>query len=403
MEPHDEYYYGEGRRAQPRAPVGAFIWPLLFLLVILGFLFWRFWPHEDRQALVAQSRPVEARGKLSPLEEANIAVFKHASPSVVHVSNMAVAGNGLFNTEQTTGTGSGWVWDDQGLIVTNYHVVKGADRVKVILADKDRTSRESTEWVEYPDKDIAVIWIHNVPKEKLHPMAIGESHSLQVGQITYAIGNPFGLDQTLTTGVISALNRTIESAGGQPISGMIQTNAAINPGNSGGPLLDSAGRLIGMNTAILSPSGAFAGIGFAIPVDEINRIVPQMIAKFKQGQQGQTVEVSPQVPYIGVTLLDQSTAEQLGVDHGVVIVQVAPNSPAAKVGLHGIRFGKGGQPELGDIIVGVDGKPVDDSRELHAAIRKHKVGDTITLTILRDDQEQPIKVKLEALPAHRHQ
>jgi S1-C subfamily serine protease len=173
------------------------------------------------------------------------------------------------------GTGTGFIWDENGFIVTNYHVVEGARAARVILSD--RSTYESGRIWGYPDKDLAVIRI-DAPKEKLKPIAVGTSHDLRVGQKTFAIGNPFGLDQTLTAGIVSALGRQIESANGRPIQGVIQTSAAINPGNSGGPLLDSAGRLIGVNTAILSPSGAFAGIGFAIPVDEVNRLVPQLIA-----------------------------------------------------------------------------------------------------------------------------
>jgi S1-C subfamily serine protease len=237
-------------------------------------------------------------------------------------------------------------------------------------------------WAD-PDKDIAVLWI-DVPRDKLHPIPIGTSHDLKVGQIVYALGDPFGLDQTMTTGMVSALGRTIETSGGQPISGAIQTSAAINPGNSGGPLLDSAGRLIGMNTAILSPSGAFAGIGFAIPVDEINQIVPQLIAH------GKVVR-----PRLGVQVAPDQLARRLGVDEGALVLKVVPNSAAAKAGLRGTERSKGEHIHLGDVIVAVDGKAIANGKELSAAVQQHKVGDTVKLTIIRDDKRQDVQVTLQ--------
>ncbi|HZU37590.1 MAG TPA: trypsin-like peptidase domain-containing protein [Gemmataceae bacterium] len=400
MASHDEYDYlgREPRRQQPS--LAPFLWPLLFLLILLGVLFWRFWPRESREDLNAQPRPVVARGALSPMEQANIELFKSVSPSVVHVSNMSVARAGLFTDETTRGTGSGFIWSDEGIIVTNDHVVRGADRLKIILADKERTTRETTEWIEYPGKDIAVVWIRNVAKSKLKPIMIGESHDLQVGQLTYAIGNPFGLDQSLTTGVVSALGRTIQSASGQPISNVIQTSAAINPGNSGGPLLDSAGRLIGMNTAILSPSGAFAGIGFAIPVDEINQIVPMMIAKFKQQQGGTHGVIAP--PGIGVEIAPEQLARRAGVEHGLLILGVVPGGPAAKAGLRGTRVDEDDNVQLGDVILAVDGQQVDSGNQLRSIIRKHKVGDVLTLTIVRDDKQRDVKVTLAPLATQQH-
>jgi S1-C subfamily serine protease len=397
VQPHDYYHYGEPPPRPQRHSIAPMLWPLLFLLVLLGLLFWRFWPHQGREALDAQPRAVTARGALSPMEEANIDLFKTVSPSVVHVSNMAVAQSGFFNEETTRGTGSGFIWSDQGIIVTNYHVVKGADQLKIILPDKERTTRTTTEWIEYPAKDIAVVWIHSVSKKKLKPIMIGDSHSLQVGQLTYAIGNPFGLDQTLTTGVVSALGRTIESAGGQPISNVIQTSAAINPGNSGGPLLDSAGRLIGMNTAILSPSGAFAGIGFAIPVDEINQTVPMMIAKFKQQQNGQHGTLRPLDP--GVDIAPEQLARRAGVDRGLLILSVRPGSPAAQAGLRGTRVDEDGNIQLGDVILAVDGHDVRTNNQWRYIVGQHHVGDELTLTILRDDREREVKLTLEPLPS----
>jgi S1-C subfamily serine protease len=231
----------------------------------------------------AQPRAVTPRGDLAADEQSTIDLFKAVSPSVVHVTNLAAERDPFSRNVQAVprGTGTGFIWDENGFIVTNYHVVDGASAARVILAD--RSTYDSTQIWGYPDKDLAVIRI-NAPKAKLKPIVVGTSRDLQVGQTAFAIGNPFGLDQTLTTGIVSALGREIESASGRPIEGVIQTSAAINPGNSGGPLLDSAGRLVGVNTAIISPSGAFAGIGFAIPVDEVNRVVPQLIDHGKAGQ-----------------------------------------------------------------------------------------------------------------------
>ena len=266
------------------------VYMLLFLAT--GLLAWRFWPgngifgqlHETVGDKTAQARVITPRGSLAEDEKSTIELFKEASPSVVYVTSLSEYRD-RFNLniqEIPRGTGSGIIWDDKGRIITNYHVIKGASAIHVTLAD------HST-WKVYQakynaDKDLAVLWI-DAPKTRLRPLPIGESSKLQVGQKVFAIGNPFGLDQTLTTGIISALNREIQADNGENIKGMIQTDAAINPGNSGGPLLDSAGRLIGVNTAILSPSGTSAGIGFAIPVDEVNRVVPRLIRFEKVARQ----------------------------------------------------------------------------------------------------------------------
>jgi S1-C subfamily serine protease len=268
--------------------------------------------------------------------------------------------------------------------VTNYHVVKGGDSAQVTLAD--HSSYEAEQVWAYPDRDIAVIWI-KAPKSKLHPIELGSSHDLKVGQITYALGDPFGLDQTMTTGIVSALGRQIQSANGRTIPGVIQTSAAINPGNSGGPLLDSAGRLIGMNTAIVSPSGTFAGIGFAIPVDDINPIVTQLI------QHGKVVR-----PGLGVQLAEDQLAQRLGVDRGALIIKVVSDSAADKAGLRPTRRDpRSGHIHLGDVIVAVDGKPINSAKDLYGALEHHKVGDTVTLTIERDGERQDVPVTLQEL------
>jgi len=384
----------EGPYRRPRHSLASFVWPLLFLLVLIGLLFWRFWPHGSPANLSVAPREVSERG--GPLwsdERKTIDLFRQVAPSVVHVTNVAEVNNGfsLNVQEEAVGTGSGFVWSDEGLIVTNYHVVKDADAVQVVLADKARSTYTTKDWVSYPAKDIAVVWI-DAPKSKLHAIRIGTSHDLQVGQLTFAIGNPFGLDQTLTTGVVSALGRQIQSVSNVPIHGVIQTNAAINPGNSGGPLLDSDGRLIGMTTAILSPSGAFAGIGFAIPVDEIYRAVPTLVAELKKQQRGQHTQVSP--PRLGVVPANDQQAEELGVSEGILIVRVLPNTPAARAGLRGTKRGPSGQIQLGDIIVSIDGEKVGSLSDLYSQLEQHKNGDTVTLTVIRDDKRRDVKVTL---------
>lgn len=373
-------------RPANRFPVFGCLFSLLLLACSLGLLIWWFWPRTQNGLNPnAQPRPVMVRGDLSELEKANIAIYEQVAPSVVHVTNLAES-RGAFNLNIQRiprGTGSGFIWDTDGHIVTNYHVVEGADAVRVMMGD--HTAFDANPVWAYPEKDIAVLTI-NAPKNKLHPIPIGTSNDLKVGQITYAIGNPFGLDQSMTNGIVSALGREVESEGHRAIQGAIQTSAPINPGNSGGPLLDSAGRLIGMNTAILSPSGASAGIGFAIPVDEINEIVPQLI------RHGKVVR-----PRLGVQVASDQLARQVGVDSGALILKVVPDSPADKAGLLGTRRGQSGRIVLGDVIVAIDGKEIKKSTELTADLEKHKVGDTVTLTVLRDGDRKDFKVTLQSL------
>jgi S1-C subfamily serine protease len=361
-------------------------WPLMVLVVCAVFLVWWFWPHGSGLNANAHARPVDPRGEYTTEEKVNISVYEKAAPAVVHVTNVRELRNS-FNLDLQQihkGTGSGFVWDEEGHIVTNYHVIDGADSAKVILADHSTYDVRKV-W-SYPDKDIAVLWI-NAPKEKLRPILIGSSHDLKVGQSAFAIGNPFGLDQTMTNGIVSALGREVQSPNGNTIQGAIQTSAAINPGNSGGPLLDSFGRLIGMNTSIISPSGAFAGIGFAIPVDDINQVVTELI------QKGKIVR-----PRIGVQLADEQLAQQLGVKKGALIWKVVPDSPAGQAGLKGTRVDENaGRISRGDIIVAVDGKAISKVQDLHAAMEKRKVGDTIDLTIERDGQRQDVKITLKAM------
>ena len=331
----------------------------------------------------AGPRTVTARGDLAADEKNTIELFRSASPSVVYITTIAVKRN-LFSLnvyEIPQGTGSGFIWDKQGKIVTNYHVISDANRIEVTLAD--HSTWKGVLVGAAPDRDIAVLQI-SAPLSKLKPISIGESDNLVVGQKVFAIGNPFGLDQTLTTGIVSALGREITSVTGRTIHDVIQTDAAINPGNSGGPLLDSAGRLIGVNTAIYSPSGGSSGVGFAVPVSEVNRVVPQIIQKGKVLRPG-----------LGVSLANKKLTRDLEIN-GVLIINVQPGSAAQKAGLKGTRQVQGGFI-LGDIIVAVNGQKIRDYNELRDEVEKYEVGATILLTIMRDNESMQVDVVLEAL------
>ncbi len=331
--------------------------------------------------LIAQSA---APTELSPEEQATIAVFERATRSVVFIANTAMQRDpwsfNLFEVPQ--GSGTGFVWSRQGHIVTNYHVIYGADAITVTLAD--RTEFKAKVVGADPDHDLAVLQIQ-ASEAALQPVIIGNSQSLRVGQKVLAIGNPFGLDHTLTTGVVSALGRTIKSMSNRTIEGVIQTDAAINPGNSGGPLLDSGGRLIGVNTQIMSPSGAFAGIGFAVPVDTVNRIVPELI------KHGKLIR-----PGLGISLVPDAMARRWGVK-GVIIGKVGRGSIAERIGLHGARETGGGRIELGDIIVAVDGKPVDTIDDLMDLMEQHKVGDEVTIEYVRGKRRLQVIAPLQAV------
>ena len=318
---------------------------------------------------------------LIPDEENTIAVFKAAAPSVVFVTNIAV-GQDLYMDEFAIpqGSGSGFVWDPEGHIVTNYHVVAGGDAFLVTL--KDHTELPAVLVGAEPRKDIAVLRVQK-PAVKLKPLAVGDSSRLQVGQKTLAIGNPFGLDNTLTTGIVSALGRQVLSVGRVTIRDMVQTDAAINPGNSGGPLLDSDGRLIGMNMSIYSPSGASAGIGFAVPVDTIKRIVPQII------RYGRSVQ-----PGIGISVLrDDQKLQLVGGVPGVVVREVESGLPAARAGVRGLRVSRG-RLSLGDVIVGVGGEEVKDYDDLYNALDRRKVGDMVEFSFLREGRRRQVRIEL---------
>ena len=361
---------------------------MLLVLCPLAVAFLLLWPWYGDYAPgpKAQPRPIAARADLSQEEKTNIAIYDQGSRSLVQITNLTEIKTAFdLDVQQVPkGVGSGFVWDQAGHIVTNYHVVDGADAVRVTLSG--RGTYEARQIAAYPDQDIAVIRI-DAPKAKLHPVLIGTSHDLKVGQVVYALGDPFGLDQTMTTGIISALSRQMESRNGRVIHGVIQISAPINPGNSGGPLLDSSGRLIGMTTAIISPSGAFAGIGFAIPIDEINQVVPQLI------NHGKVIH-----PQLGVQIAGDQLAEQLGLKEGALILKVLPNGPAAKAGLHGTRRDDSGQIHLGDIIVAIDDIKITRGKDLFAAMERFHVGDKVKVAILREGARQEIELTLQAAP-----
>ena len=356
--------------------------PLLVLAAVVGWLLYQTWQPtlHDPQAV---SRPVTARGDLAGDEQNTIDIFRSAAPSVVYITSIAVRRN-LFSLnvyEIPQGTGSGFIWDRQGRIVTNFHVISDASRLEVTLAD--HSTWKASLVGAAPDRDLAVLQI-TAPASKLQPIAVGESNNLLVGQKVFAIGNPFGLDQTLTTGIVSALGREITAVTGRTIHDVIQTDAAINPGNSGGPLLDSAGRLIGVNTAIYSPSGASSGIGFAVPVGEVNRVVPQIISKGKVLRPG-----------LGLTLANRSLTRDLGLE-GVLVLKVVSGSAAEQAGLRGTsQVGDG--LVLGDIILAVNGRKVTDYDSLRDEIERYEVGASVLLTLLRDEATAEVSVQLEAM------
>ena len=330
----------------------------------------------------AAPRAVTPRGALASDELANIDLFKRTSPSVVHITTLAVERDFFNRTVQQVpqGTGTGFVWDAGGHIVTNFHVIEGGSSARVTLADQ--TTWPARLVGAFPDRDLAVLKI-DAPREKLPPLPIGTSRDLQVGQRVYAIGNPFGLDQTLTTGIVSALNREIPSFNNRSIRGVVQTDAAINPGNSGGPLLDSAGRLIGVNTQIYSPSGASAGIGFAIPVDEVNRVVPRLI------RDGRITR-----PALGVSAANEQVHRALRLPEGVALVQVNPNGPAGRAGLQPFSRARDGSIVPGDVITAVNDEAVGSLDDMLTALEKRQPGDSVTLTVWRAGKARKVQAVL---------
>lgn len=355
----------------------------LLVLVIAAAVWWNYFQTRSIHDPDAEPHPVVARGNLADDELNTIELFEVASESVVYITSIERRRSffSLNIYEIPQGTGSGFIWDREGRVVTNYHVIEDANRVEVTLSDHSTWKAVVVGVAQ--DKDIAVLQI-SAPRDKLKPILVGESHNLRVGQKVFAIGNPFGLDYTMTTGIVSALGREIQSINGRTIQDVIQTDAAINPGNSGGPLLDSAGRLIGVNTAIFSPSGASAGIGFAVPVDIVNRVVPEII------RYGRAIK-----PGLGVTIANDSVARRLEIK-GVLLISVQPNSAADAAGLIGTRQQRG-EIILGDIIESVNGKPVSTYDGLRNEFDKYHVGDKVTLGILRDNSRISIEVELESV------
>ena len=374
-------YPSPSRTSRPRGPV------LLTAAVLVAGV----WLLARQSPTVSKGPPAEPRsitprGNLTDEEETTIDLFQNVSPSVVYITSIAHRRDffSLNVFEIPQGTGSGFIWDNQGHIVTNYHVIMEGDAVEVTLADQS-VWQATHAWVA-PDRDLAVLRI-SAPPEKLEPIPVGTSKNLRVGQKVFAIGNPFGLDQTLTTGVVSALGRTMTSVTGRDIEGVIQTDAAINPDNSGGPLLDSAARLIGVNTSIYSTSGSSAGIGFAVPVDIVNDVVPQLI------QHGRVIR-----PHLGIIPGDDSLLRRARVK-GALVWRVVPGSGAETAGLQGTRRTRRGRLLLGDIIKKIDQDPITDTNDLFDALERHEVGDVVEVTFERDGRLRTAKVRLQAPPS----
>ena len=315
-------------------------------------------------------------------EQNSTEIFREASPAVVYVTTTTLRRRSRFSLdvmEIPKGSGSGFVWHESGLVVTNFHVIAGASRMHITLQDGKDYNAELIG--SAPEKDLAVLRLLD-PPDDLVPLPLGDSTELSVGRKVLAIGNPFGLDTTLTTGVVSALGREIRAPSGRRIRGVIQTDAAINPGNSGGPLLNSLGQLIGVNTAIYSPSGASAGIGFAIPVNTVKEVVPQLISY------GHMLR-----PIMGLELASDRWRRRYGIE-GLPIVRVYPGLPADDAGLRGAYRGSRGDIRLGDVIVAIDGEPIESHDDYLTVMEQHKPGDTVEVTARFGDEERRVKVRL---------
>jgi S1-C subfamily serine protease len=370
-------------------PSDRFILRLFWLTLALALLIllWRGLPVIEAWFAPEEATPrtVTARGELAADERSTIELFEQARGSVVFITTRSLVRDfwtrDVFSVPR--GSGSGFIWDDAGHVVTNWHVVQNVSEAMVKLAD-GRSYKAALVGAS-PAHDIAVMRI-GVGFGRPPPVPLGTSHDLKVGQKVFAIGNPFGLDWTLTTGIVSALDRSLAGDNGRTIEHLIQTDAAINPGNSGGPLLDSAGRLIGINTAIYSPSGASAGIGFAVPVDTLNRVVPQLI------RDGQYLR-----PTLGIEVddsLNERLKRQLGVT-GVVVLRVAPGSGADRAGMLGATTSRDGEIVPGDIILSIDENPVESVGKLLARLDQYQVGDTVRVTVSRKGSRLTLDVALQ--------
>ncbi len=332
-------------------------------------------------ALSAAAKDIDYLSFATDDEANSTEIFSRASPSVVFVTNKALRRHFFSPNVQEIpqGAGTGFVWDNSGLIVTNYHVIAGAHRLTVTL--HDRSEHDAEVIGVAPEKDLAVLRIEE-PPDHLVTLPLGDSSELTVGRKVLAIGNPFGLDTTLTTGIVSALGREIKAPDNRKIRGVIQTDAAINPGNSGGPLLNSLGQLVGVNTAIYSPSGASAGIGFAIPVNTVKEVVPQLISY------GRILR-----PVIGVELASDRWIRRYRIE-GLPVVQVYPGLPAHKAGMTGAYRGSRGEIVLGDIITHIDGRSILNNDDYLDELEKKKPGSSIRIQTRRGEQEKTFKVKV---------
>jgi S1-C subfamily serine protease len=403
MPSYEEYGF-PARPRRFREPARS--WPAILILVVvfvlgglaLGYFLFR----PDRRTAHdpdARPREVTPRGERGADELERIRVFKDVSPGVANVDTLRIQRAGYVGlSERAVGTGSGFVWDDQGRIVTNFHVVqetlqvtpagavgiRPSATIRVTLAGGGAWNARLVGVA--PDKDLAVLQI-DAPADALKPIPVGSSGDLEVGQTVYAIGNPFGQALTFTHGIVSALDREIQSVTDRPITGVIQTDAPLNPGNSGGPLLDREGRLIGVNTAITSPSGGNVGIGYAIPVDTVNQVVTQLIRTGRAPR-----------PSLGIVVLRERDTRALGYDKGVMIAEVRPGGAAAKAGLQGFRVDPAtGRQTPGDVILAVDGEPVNTVADFERAMAKLRVQQTATLTVRRGDETQDVKVTPEGI------
>ncbi len=363
----------------------------LFLFLLAGWLGWQTCrlgqqPAGAQQTIAATSPPwITAALAAGAEEERTIAIFEQVSPSVVSVANRALMRGGFFGlqiVEVPGATGSGFVWDRKGHIISNYHVVHNASAIDV-------TMRDGTTYAAHlvgvdPDHDLAVLRIE-APADSLRPVSLGASRNLRVGQRVLAIGNPFGLDTSLSIGIVSALGRTITSMTERRIYDVIQTDAAINPGNSGGPLLDSCGAVIGINTAILSPSGAYAGVGFAVPVDTIARLIPQLVEHGRANRAG-----------LGVRLVPDHISRKSGVE-GAAILDVVRGGTAAQAGLTGMQRGPAGRWIFGDVVVAIEGTRVTCVDDLLSVLDRLKVGDSVALDVKSGQRERSIQLELQSV------
>ena len=380
---------------QMAAPRQLFLYPMLLGLVLgAGFFLGLGWTARTAQPEaqptvqpVAQpsesTQKVTPRGNLASSERSTIELFQSSSPSVVYITSLTDRRN-LWTLDVTrieSGTGSGFIWDQRGHIVTNWHVIQGAAAARVTLPDQSQWDARLVGYAA--EKDLALLHIE-APSGQLPPITLGSSDDLLVGQSVYAIGNPFGLDSTLTTGVISALGREINSqVTGAEIRNVIQTDAAINPGNSGGPLLDSDGRLIGVNTSIVSPSGAYAGVGFAIPADTVRWVVGDLI-NFGQLQR----------PSLGIEPLAIDTRRRLGVE-GVVVRSITDGGAADSAGLRGTMRARNGRIILGDIITAIDDDHVASWGDVLQALELRQAGEVVAVNFIRDGESQQAQVRLQ--------